>query len=192
MKILVIDNYDSFTYNLVQLIKASGSEVEVIKNDAVSEEELSGLCFDKLLISPGSGKPENAKLSISALKIFSGEKSILGVCLGHQVIYEFFGGKVIKAEKPVHGYTSVIKHSGRGLFSGIQENFSVMRYHSLAADPSTLPECLEVTASLGEDMIMAVKHREYDICGVQFHPESVLTKEGSRLIYNWMYGADSK
>ena len=192
MKIFVIDNYDSFTYNLVQLIKASGSEVEVIKNDAVSEQELSGLCFDKLLISPGPGKPENAKLSISALKIFSGKKSILGVCLGHQVIYEFFGGKVIKAEKPVHGYTSVIKHSGKDIFEGIQENFSVMRYHSLIADPSMLPECLEITATLNQDIIMAVKHKEFDIWGVQFHPESILTKDGSRLIYNWMYGADSK
>ncbi len=192
MKILIIDNYDSFTYNLVQLIKVCGEEVVVIKNDAISEKELSGLFFDKLLISPGPGKPENAELSLSALKFFSGKKSILGVCLGHQVIYEYFGGKVIKAEKPVHGYTSIIQHSGRDIFTGIPENFSVMRYHSLIADPLTLPESLEVTASIDEDIIMAVKHREHDIYGVQFHPESILTKEGSRLIYNWMYGADFK
>ncbi len=186
MKILVIDNYDSFTYNLVQLLGSFDCEIIVKRNDEADVNEIKKITPDKILISPGPGKPEDSKVSLDAIKEFGKRIPVLGVCLGHQAIGICFGGKVIRAPKLMHGKTSRIKHNEKGIFRSIPQNFIATRYHSLIVDKKTLPECLEVTAVSEDGMIMGIKHKQFPIEGIQFHPESILTSEGKNLIKNWL------
>lgn len=186
MKILVIDNYDSFTYNLVQLLGSFDCEIIVKRNDETDVNEIKKINPDKILISPGPGKPEDSKISLDAIKNFGKEIPVLGVCLGHQAIGICFGGKVIRASKLMHGKTSKIKHNGKGVFKSLPQNFVATRYHSLIVDKKTLPECLEITATSDDGMIMGIRHKTYPVEGIQFHPESILTIEGKNLIKNWL------
>lgn len=187
MKILMIDNYDSFTYNLVHLVGRFERDIVIKRNDKITIEEIEDLNPDKIIISPGPGRPENSKISIEAIENFGNEIPILGVCLGHQGIGYVYGAKIVNANKLMHGKTSEIIHLNEGIFKGIEQNFSAGRYHSLILDRSTLPNVLEITAETSEGEIMAVKHKDYKVDGVQFHPESVLTDVGSKLINNWLY-----
>lgn len=186
MKILVIDNYDSFTYNLVQLLGSFDCEIVVKRNDETYVNEINKINPDKILISPGPGKPEDSKISLDAIKEFGKRIPVLGVCLGHQAIGICFGGKVIRAPKLMHGKTSRIKHNEKGIFRSIPQNFIATRYHSLIVDKKTLPECLEITANSEDGIIMGIRHKQYPIEGIQFHPESILTSEGKNLIKNWL------
>ena len=187
MKILVIDNYDSFTYNLVHAIKKiSGLPVDVYRNDEISLEEIEK--YDKIVLSPGPGIPEEAGLLLDIIKKYAPGKSILGVCLGHQAIGEAFGGKLHNMNKVLHGIATPIRltENKTELFGGLPESFDVGRYHSWIVKKEELPECFEVTSYDNEGMIMSMKHREYDVEGVQFHPESVLTPLGEKMIGNWL------
>jgi len=187
MKILVIDNYDSFTYNLVHAIKKiSGLPVDVYRNDEISLEEIEK--YDKIVLSPGPGIPEEAGLLLDIIKKYAPGKSILGVCLGHQAIGEAFGGKLHNMNKVLHGIATPIRltENKTELFGGLPESFDVGRYHSWIVKKEELPECFEVTSYDNEGMIMSLKHREYDVEGVQFHPESVLTPLGEKMIGNWL------
>ena len=184
--IAVIDNYDSFTYNLVQYLGALGAEVTVRRNDAVTVAELKAMGPAGLLISPGPGEPKDAGVSEDAIRALSGEVPILGVCLGHQAIGEVFGGRVVRAPRLMHGKTSPILHKGRGLFAGLDNPFEATRYHSLIVEKDGLPEVLEPVAWTPEGELMGLKHREHETWGVQFHPESVLTVQGMRLIENFL------
>lgn len=186
MKILVIDNYDSFTYNLVQLLGGFNCKIIVKRNDEIDMDEIEKISPDKILISPGPGKPEDSKASLDAIKKFGNKIPILGVCLGHQAIGVCFGGKVIRASKLMHGKTSKIKHNEKGIFKSLPQNFVATRYHSLIVDKKTLPDCLEITATSEDGMIMGIKHKKYPVEGIQFHPESILTTEGKNLIKNWL------
>ncbi len=186
MKILVIDNYDSFTYNLVQLLGSFDCEVVVKRNDETNVGEIKKNNPDKILISPGPGKPEDSKVSLDVIKELGKNIPVLGVCLGHQAIGICFGGKVIRAPKLMHGKTSKIKHNEKGVFRSLPQNFIATRYHSLIVDKKTLPESLEVTATSEDGIIMGIKHNKYPIEGIQFHPESILTSEGRNLIKNWL------
>lgn len=186
MKILVIDNYDSFTYNLVQLIGGLGAEVIVGRNDELTENDIRAISPDRILVSPGPGRPEDSKISLAVIKEFGKYIPVLGVCLGHQAIGICFGGRVIKAEQLMHGKISEVRHSGEGIFRGVSPEFTATRYHSLIIEKSSLPDELEVTAETKDGMIMAVRHRRYPVGGVQFHPESILTTEGNKIISNWM------
>jgi anthranilate synthase/aminodeoxychorismate synthase-like glutamine amidotransferase len=187
MRILIIDNYDSFTYNLVQYMGELGADIVVKRNDQESVESLLASAPEGLVISPGPGVPENAGVSIDAVKQF-GEASIpvFGVCLGHQSIGEAFGGKTVRARSIMHGKTSAIEHDGKGVFTGLPEPFDATRYHSLVIDEESLPEVLEVTARTGDGEIMGVRHRELPIEGVQFHPESILTQAGKSMLNNFL------
>ncbi len=187
MKILIIDNYDSFTYNLVHLVGRFEKDIIVKRNDKISVENIGQINPDKIVISPGPGRPENSKVSIEAIKVFGGKIPILGVCLGHQGIGYVYGAKIINAKKLMHGKTSQIDHSSQGIFKGLQQKFLAGRYHSLVIDRSTIPEQLEITAETSDGEIMAVRHKEFRIDGVQFHPESVLTEVGYKIINNWLY-----
>jgi anthranilate synthase/aminodeoxychorismate synthase-like glutamine amidotransferase len=185
--ILVIDNYDSFTYNLVQYLGELGAEVIVRRNDKVSIEEIENtLQPEKILISPGPGSPDDAGISLEVLKQFTNKVPILGVCLGHQAIGQMFGGRVIRAPEPVHGKPVEIRHDGKTIFAGLEDNFSAGRYHSLIVERGTLPECLEISATSPDGLIMGLRHKTYKIEGVQFHPESILTTEGKKLLQNFI------
>ncbi len=185
-RILLIDNYDSFTYNLVQAFLMLGAEVEVHRNDAITVEEALGQGHSHLVISPGPGTPRDAGVSMRMIDAFAGRIPIFGVCLGHQSVVEVFGGKVVRAARLMHGKVSPVQHDGKGVFSGMAQNFQAGRYHSLIAEPSSVPQILEVTARTAEGEIMGVRHRTLPIEGVQFHPESVLTPEGPVLMGNFL------
>lgn len=183
--ILVIDNYDSFTFNLVQYIKTIGEEVIIRRNDQVTLEEIEDMQPDFILISPGPGNPDTAGISLDVVKQFHSYIPILGVCLGHQIIAQAFGGMVQKALQPMHGKTSYITHDGCSVFRDLPTPLQVTRYHSLVVDTSTLPSCLEITAKTKDDEIMAIRHKHYRVEGVQFHPESIMTDNGLQMIRNF-------
>jgi anthranilate synthase/aminodeoxychorismate synthase-like glutamine amidotransferase len=185
-RLLLIDNYDSFTYNLVQAFMVLGAAVEVHRNDVISIEQARALEPTHLCISPGPGTPRQAGISIAMIRHFAGEIPVLGVCLGHQSIVETFGGQVVRASRLMHGKTSFIEHDGQGVFAGIAPQCQVGRYHSLIAAPESLPEELQVTARTAEGEIMGVRHRRLPVEGVQFHPESVLTPEGPAMLHNFL------
>ncbi len=185
-RLLLIDNYDSFTYNLVQAFLVLGAEVEVVRNDAITVEQALARDITHLCISPGPGTPADAGVSIAMIRAFAGRLPIFGVCLGHQAIVEAFGGDVVRAPRLMHGKTSMVGHDGRNLFEGMPQPCEVGRYHSLIAAPDKMPAELEVCASTVENEIMAVRHRRYVIEGVQFHPESVLTPQGPHLMGNFL------
>jgi anthranilate synthase/aminodeoxychorismate synthase-like glutamine amidotransferase len=186
MKVLMIDNYDSFTYNLVHLFEELGAEVVVRRNDAVTPDEAEALGPDRIVISPGPGRPEGAGVTEALVERFAGQVPILGVCLGHQAIVQVFGGEVGRARELVHGKATMVSHDGTGLFTGMDGAFLAGRYHSLAA--TRLPEVLEVTATAPDGEVMAVRHRELPVDGVQFHPESVLTPDGPAIARNFLEG----
>jgi anthranilate synthase/aminodeoxychorismate synthase-like glutamine amidotransferase len=190
MRVFVLDNYDSFTYNLVQYLGELGAEVEVRRNDQVTCEQIEELRPDRILVSPGPCTPQEAGLSIPVIKHFAGKVPILGVCLGHQAIGAAFGGAVVRASNLMHGKTSEIEHDGRTIFRGIQSPMSATRYHSLIVAEKGLPKELEISARTqgpdGKSVIMGLRHREYPVEGVQFHPESVLTSDGKQLIRNFL------
>ena len=185
--LLVIDNYDSFTYNLVQYLGELGAEMEVRRNDEVSLDEIENdLKPQKILISPGPGTPDDAGISLQVLEKFGASIPILGVCLGHQAIGQIFGGKVVRAPAPVHGKPVEICHDGKTIFAGLTYRFRAARYHSLVVERESLPEILEISATSPDGLIMALRHKTYKIEGVQFHPESILTKEGKKLLQNFL------
>jgi anthranilate synthase component 2 len=184
--LLMIDNYDSFTYNIVQYFGELGEDVRTFRNDEITIAEIEALNPDHICISPGPKAPAQAGISVEVLKHFAGKKPILGVCLGHQAIGEAFGGKVIRAKQVMHGKTSLIAHTGVGVFKNLPSPFTVIRYHSLAIERSSLPSCLEVTAWTDDGEIMGVRHKEFDIEGVQFHPESILSEHGHTLLKNFL------
>ena len=184
--ILVIDNYDSFTYNLVQYLGTLGAQPEVVRNDAVTVDALESRPIDGIVISPGPGEPKDAGISEDVIRRFTGQVAILGVCLGHQALGEVFGGKVVRAPRLMHGKTSPILHKGRGLFAGLDNPFEATRYHSLIVDRATVPDTLEIVAWTPEGEVMGLKHKEHETWGVQFHPESVLTRPGLELIGNFL------
>jgi anthranilate synthase/aminodeoxychorismate synthase-like glutamine amidotransferase len=185
-KLLLVDNYDSFTYNLVQAFLVLGADVLVHRNDAITVEQARALAPTHLCISPGPGTPHDAGISMDMIRAFAGAVPVLGVCLGHQSIVEVFGGKVVRAGRLMHGKVSPVQHDGAGVFAGAPEPLQVGRYHSLIAQPESLPDALVVTARTPEGEIMGVRHRELNVEGVQFHPESVLTPEGPRLLGNFL------
>jgi anthranilate synthase/aminodeoxychorismate synthase-like glutamine amidotransferase len=185
-RLLLIDNYDSFTYNLVQAFLVLGAEVIVRRNDAISVAEARDIAPTHLCISPGPGTPEDAGVSRSMIEAFAGQVPVLGVCLGHQTLVEVFGGRVVRAGRLMHGKTSLVHHDGRVLFEGLSQPFEAGRYHSLIARSESLPAALEVTAQTDEGEIMGVRHRELVVEGVQFHPESILTPEGPKLMGNFL------
>ena len=184
--ILVIDNYDSFVYNLVQYLGEMGKRLKVFRNDKLSLSDISKLAPEKIIISPGPGRPEDAGISCSLIREFAGKIPILGVCLGHQCIGYAFGGEVVRAERIMHGKTSLIYHNEKGIFKGITNPFEATRYHSLIVKADNLPECLEIIAQTDRKEIMGIKHRNYSVWGVQFHPESILTREGKKLLRNFL------
>jgi anthranilate synthase/aminodeoxychorismate synthase-like glutamine amidotransferase len=185
--VLVIDNYDSFTYNLVQYLGELGAEVQVLRNDAASIESIGQTRPERIVISPGPGRPEQAGVTMDVIREFGPTIPILGVCLGHQAIGAVFGGAVVRAAAPMHGKTSTIEHDGRGVFTGLTGPFVASRYHSLVVAEAGLPDDLEVSARTREDhTIMGLRHRRWPIHGVQFHPESILTEEGRRLLRNFL------
>jgi len=186
MRILVLDNYDSFTYNLVQYLGELGAEVEVHRNDAIPVERAISGKYERIVISPGPGVPARAGITVSLVRAAAGRIPLLGVCLGHQAIGEAFGGKVVRAEAIFHGKTSQIHHDGRALFRGLPNPFTATRYHSLVIEPASLPSCLEVSARTADGVIMGVRHRELQVEGVQFHPESILTPQGMALLANFL------
>ena len=184
--LLVIDNYDSFTYNLVQYFGELGADPQVKRNDAITPEEIEKMKPQKIVISPGPGRPEEAGISMELIRKFGGKVPILGVCLGHQCMGEVFGGKVVRAGRLMHGKTSPIQHDGKGVFQGLPNPFEATRYHSLIVEKNSVPSCLEVCAETAEGEIMGLRHREYPVHGVQFHPESILSKEGKDLLANFL------
>ena len=185
-RLLLIDNYDSFTYNLVQAFMVLGAEVTVFRNDAIDVEAARRLAPTHLCISPGPGTPRDAGVSMDMIRAFAGRVPVLGVCLGHQSIVEVFDGEVVRAGRLMHGKTSEIEHDGRGVFAGLPRPCVVGRYHSLIAAPESLPAELEISARTAQGEIMGVRHREFAVEGVQFHPESVLTPDGPRLLANFL------
>ncbi len=184
--ILMIDNYDSFTYNLVQYLSELGEKLIVHRNDKITLEEIEGLRPSHIVVSPGPGRPHDAGISIDVIKKFSGKVPILGVCLGHQCIGQAFGGKIIIAKKLMHGKTSIIYHNGKGIFKDIPDPFEATRYHSLIVQKRSLPSSLQVIAETKDKEIMALKHKKLPVWGVQFHPESILTSEGKKLLKNFI------
>jgi anthranilate synthase component 2 len=184
--LLMIDNYDSFTYNLVQYLGELGEDVRVYRNDRITLEEIEGLRPERIVISPGPCSPDEAGISVAAIRRFSGKIPILGVCLGHQAIGAAFSGRVVRSATLMHGKTSPIHHDGKGLFRGLPNPFEATRYHSLIVERSTLPDCLEMTAWVAEGEIMGLRHREFAVWGVQFHPESILTVGGKDLLRNFL------
>jgi len=184
--ILVIDNYDSFTFNLVQYLGEMGQDLKVFRNDAITLGEIERLAPDSIVISPGPGRPENSGIIIQAIQQFAGKIPILGVCLGHQAIGAAFGGDVVTAPVIMHGKTSDIFHDGRTIFNGLPNPFRATRYHSLVVSPETFPDCLEISATTGDGVIMGLRHRKMLIEGVQFHPESILTDTGKKLLSNFV------
>ncbi|KRG76593.1 anthranilate synthase component II [Stenotrophomonas ginsengisoli] len=191
--LLMIDNYDSFTFNLVQYFQQLGADVRVVRNDAMSVEEIAALKPDQIVISPGPGNPDEAGVSLAVIEQLGPHIPLLGVCLGHQSIGQVFGGKVIRAGKIMHGKTSAMRHHGRGVFTGLPDGYTATRYHSLVVDKDCLPDCLEITAWTENDdgsmeEIMGLRHKTLPIEGVQFHPESILTEHGHALLKNFLDG----
>ena len=185
--LLMIDNYDSFTYNIVQYFGILGETVEVRRNDEIGTEKIAALKPDRLVISPGPCTPAEAGISVAAIRKYAGRLPILGICLGHQSIGAAFGGEIVRAGRIMHGKTSEIEHDGREIFAGIDNPFTATRYHSLVIAPESLPDCLEVTARATDDNeIMAVRHRELPVWGIQFHPESILTEVGMQILKNFL------
>jgi anthranilate synthase/aminodeoxychorismate synthase-like glutamine amidotransferase len=185
--LLVIDNYDSFTYNLVQYLGELGEQIEVRRNDHVTVDEIeSKLKPARILISPGPGTPDDAGVSMEVIESFAGRVPILGVCLGHQAIGQVFGGRVVRAPQLSHGKSSPVQHDGKTIFAGLEQSFSAGRYHSLIVEDDNLPSCLEVSARTPDGLIMGLRHREMKVEGVQFHPESIMTTEGKKLLANFL------
>ncbi len=184
--LLMIDNYDSFTYNLVQYLGELGEDVRVYRNDALTVDQVAALAPQRIVISPGPCSPNEAGISVGIITQLGGRVPILGVCLGHQCIGAALGGNIVRADRIMHGKTSPIRHDGRTIFSGLSNPFDATRYHSLLIERATVPACLEISASTDEGEIMGVRHREYVLEGVQFHPESILTVEGKRLLRNFL------
>lgn len=194
--ILMIDNYDSFTFNLVQYLQALGAEVRVERNDALTVEQIEKLAPERIVISPGPCTPNEAGVSVAVVERLGARIPILGVCLGHQSIGQAYGGRVVRAASIMHGKTSRIRHTGRGVFAGLPDGYEATRYHSLVVERESLPECLEITAWTeyadgGFEAIMGLRHREHPVEGVQFHPESILTEHGHALLRNFLEGRDS-
>jgi anthranilate synthase component 2 len=191
MKVCMIDNYDSFTFNVVQYLGELGAEVATHRNDAITLEQIEAMAPTHLVISPGPCTPNEAGISLSAIRHFAGRLPILGICLGHQAIGQVYGGQVVRAPQVMHGKTSAIRHSGLGVFAGLDDPLEVTRYHSLVVERASLPDCLEITAWTADDdvtpgLIMGLRHRELDVEGVQFHPESILTRQGHELLANFL------
>ncbi len=184
--ILMIDNYDSFTYNLVQYIEEIGTPVHVVRNDVMTVTELENLNPKAVVISPGPGFPKSAGVSLEAVTHFSGKLPILGVCLGHQTIAEAYGGKIVSAQSLMHGKTSMVNNDGQGIFDGVKKPFQAMRYHSLAVERESLPDALTITAESDDGEIMGVRHKTHAVEGIQFHPESIMTTIGKRLLRNFV------
>jgi len=184
--LIVIDNYDSFTYNLVQALGMLGADIKVVRNDKATVEEMVSWKPDLLLVSPGPCTPNEAGISVAAIRHFAGKIPVLGVCLGHQSIGVAFGGKVVRAGRLMHGKTSMIRHDGKSVYRGLPNPFEAMRYHSLLVDKATLPDCLAVTAWSEQDELMGLRHREFPVEGVQFHPESIMTPKGINLLRNFL------
>ena len=185
--LLVIDNYDSFTYNLVQYLGELGAAMKIFRNDEITVDEIENeLKPEKILISPGPGTPDNAGITLAVLEKFADRMPILGVCLGHQAIGQHFGGKVVRGPEPVHGKPVVIRHDGKTIFEGIADPFNAGRYHSLVVERESLPESLEISAESPDGLIMGLRHRELPVEGVQFHPESILTEHGKKLLQNFL------
>ena len=184
--LLLLDNYDSFTYNLVQYLQELGAETRVFRNDELTVDEAVDLAPDRIVVSPGPGVPDQAGISLELIARLAGSLPILGVCLGHQVIAQVYGGQVVKAGEIVHGHTSAVRHDGRTLFAGLPNPVVATRYHSLVVEREGLPDCLEVTAESEDETIMGIRHRDWPIEGVQFHPESILTLEGKRILANFL------
>ena len=184
--LLVIDNYDSFTYNLVQYLGEMGEQIEVHRNDEVTVDEVETMAVNRIVISPGPGTPRDAGVSMEMIDRFSGRVPILGVCLGHQAIGEVFGGRVVRAPRLFHGKSSVVQHDGKTVFEGLEQNFSAGRYHSLIVERESLPDCLEISATTPNGTIMGLRHRKMKVEGVQFHPESIMTTEGKKLLANFL------
>jgi para-aminobenzoate synthetase component II len=191
-RVLMIDNYDSFTYNLVQYLGELGADVTVKRNDAIDVGGIRAFHPDAIVISPGPCTPTEAGISLTLLREMAGELPILGVCLGLQCIGEAFGGKVVRADRLMHGKTSPIIHDGKTIFAGIPSPFEAMRYHSLLVDPSSIPPTLEISAHTAENEVMGLRHKQYEVEGVQFHPESILTSEGKNLLQNFLNSLDRK
>ncbi len=185
-RVLIIDNYDSFTYNLVQQLGEIGAEITVFRNDAIDIAGIRAVAPDAIVLSPGPGRPEDAGITCMVIKDLGGEIPILGVCLGHQAIGQVFGGEIVAAPTLMHGKTSQIHHQGTGVFTGLPDPFTATRYHSLVIDPTTVPEVLEVTATTADGVIMGVAHRSLNIHGVQFHPESILSPLGPQLLATFL------
>jgi len=186
--ILMIDNYDSFTYNLVQYLGEMGQQLKVFWNDKVTVEEIEQMSPERIVISPGPCTPNEAGISVETIRHFAGKVPILGVCLGHQSIGQAFGGEIVRAPRLMHGKTSMIHHDGEGVFAGLPNPFEATRYHSLVIRRETMPDCLQITAETDQREVMGVRHKEFPIEGVQFHPESILTKEGKKLLANFVGG----
>ncbi len=186
MRILVLDNFDSFTYNLVQYLGELGTELHVFRNNAISLAEIHHLAADGIVISPGPGTPDDSGISLSVVNEFAGICPILGVCLGHQAIGQAFGGKIVRAKELMHGKTSQIYHDGSGLFADLPSPLTATRYHSLVIEPASLPDCLRLTAHTHDDVIMGVEHKSLPVFGVQFHPESFLTTSGRPMLQNFL------
>jgi anthranilate synthase/aminodeoxychorismate synthase-like glutamine amidotransferase len=184
--ILMIDNYDSFTYNLVQYLGELGQELKVVRNDEIKVSDIRKLKPAKIVVSPGPGSPAEAGISVGLIQEYAGKIPILGVCLGHQAIGYAFGGKIVRAGRLMHGKTSLIYHKGKEIFSGLTNPFEATRYHSLLVERKSLPACLEITAETKEKEIMGLRHKKYAVYGVQFHPESILTKEGKKILDNFI------
>lgn len=184
--ILMIDNYDSFTYNLVQYLGVLGADVEVRRNDQTSIEEVQSMTPERLVISPGPGVPQSAGIIVSLIQHFHEKLPILGVCLGHQAVGVAFGGRIVRAAHLMHGKVSEIYHDGRGVFHGVPDPFVATRYHSLAVEEKSLPSCLEISAKTEDGEIMGLRHRDYPVHGIQFHPESILTEEGMNILQNFL------
>ena len=183
--ILLLDNYDSFTYNVYQQVSALGGEVEVVRNDKVDLNKIESR-YNAIIISPGPGVPKDAGITEELIEKFKGVLPILGICLGHQAIGEVFGGKIVRNKEIVHGKTSPLHHNGKGLYQGLPQNVEIGRYHSLIIERESLPNCLEITSELEDGTIMGVRHKEYDIEGIQFHPESILTADGNKMMQNFL------
>ena len=184
--LLMIDNYDSFTYNLVQYFGELGADLKIFRNDEITIKDINKMKPDQIVISPGPGRPEGAGISVDIIKEFAGKTPILGVCLGHQSLCYAYGGKIVRAKKLMHGKISEIKHDNEGIFKNISNPFEATRYHSLVVDKKTMPKCFKVIARSDDGEIMGIRHKKFNLWGVQFHPESILTTEGKKILNNFL------